>query len=78
MEDPVLGDMEMDAYDRAATIYLLAKDRPDGQVLTSVRLIAITGTHLLFSPADQERMPRGSHSVGGIPVLYGARRTRPG
>ena len=60
---PVLGDMEMDAYDRGDTIYLLAKDRPDGQVLASVRLLTTTGPHLmceLFNAADQERMPRGA------------------
>lgn len=59
---PVLGDMEMDAYDGGDTLYLLAKDRPDGQVLASVRLLTTTGPHLmcaLFSPADRQRMPRG-------------------
>ena len=60
---PVLGDMEMDAYDRRDTIYLLAKDRPDGQVLASVRLLTTTGPHLmceLFTAADREKMPRGA------------------
>lgn len=62
-EIPVIGDMEIDAYDRGDTIYLLAKDRPDGQVLASVRLLTTTGPHLmcaLFDAADRERMPRGA------------------
>ncbi len=60
---PVIGDMEMDAYDRGDTLYLLAKDQPEGQVLASVRLLTTTGTHLmteLFDAADRERMPRGA------------------
>jgi N-acyl-L-homoserine lactone synthetase len=59
---PVIGDMEMDAYDRGDTLYLLAKDRPEGQVLASVRLLTTTGPHLmceLFDAADRDRMPRG-------------------
>ena len=60
---PVIGDMEMDAYDRRDTIYLLAKDRPDGPVLASVRLLTTTGPHLmceLFDTAARESMPRGA------------------
>jgi acyl-homoserine lactone synthase len=60
---PVIADMEMDAYDRRDTIYLLAKDRPDGQVLASVRLLTTTGPHLmceLFDEAAREAMPRGA------------------
>lgn len=60
---PVVGDMEMDAYDRDDTIYLLAKDRPEGQVLASARLLTTTGPHLLctlFHAADREKMPRGA------------------
>lgn len=60
---PVNGDMEMDAYDRDDTIYLLAKDGPVGQVLASVRLLTTTGPHLmceLFNAADREKMPRGA------------------
>jgi acyl-homoserine lactone synthase len=59
---PVIGDMEMDAYDRGDTLYLLAKDRPEGQVLASVRLLTTTGPHLmceLFDAADRETIPRG-------------------
>lgn len=62
-EIPVIGDMEIDAYDRGDTIYLLAKNRPDGQVLASVRLLPTAGPHLmceLFDTADRERMPRGA------------------
>lgn len=60
---PVIGDMEMDAYDRDDTIYLLAKDRPDGELLASARLLTTTGPHLmceLFNAADREKMPRGA------------------
>jgi acyl-homoserine lactone synthase len=60
---PVIGDMEMDAYDRRDTIYLLAKDRPDGHVLASARLLTTTGPHLmceLFDDAAREAMPRGA------------------
>lgn len=60
---PVIGDMEMDAYDRDDTIYLLAKDRADGQLLASTRLITTTGPHLmceLFNVVDREKMPRGA------------------
>lgn len=59
---PVIGDREVDAHDRKDTIYLLAKDRPDGPVLASVRLLTTTGAHLmcdLFDPADQQAIPRG-------------------
>jgi N-acyl-L-homoserine lactone synthetase len=62
-EIPVIGDIEMDAYDRGDTIYLLAKDRPDGQVRASIRLLTTTGPHLmceLFDAADRERIPRGA------------------
>lgn len=62
-EIPVIGDMEIDAYDRGDTIYLLAKDGPDGQVLASVRLLTTTGPHLmceLFDTAGREGMPRGA------------------
>lgn len=61
-EIPVVGDMEMDAYDRDDTIYLLAKDRPDGHVLASVRLLTTTGPHLmceLFDASEREMIPRG-------------------
>jgi acyl-homoserine lactone synthase len=59
---PVIGDMEMDAHDREDTLYLLAKNRPEGQVLASVRLLTTTGPHLmceLFDAADRETIPRG-------------------
>lgn len=62
-EIPVIGDLEMDAYDRGDTLYLLSKDRPDGQLLASVRLLTTTGPHLmcqLFDAASRKRMPRGA------------------
>jgi acyl-homoserine lactone synthase len=62
-EIPVIGDMEMDAYDRGDTIYLLAKNRPDGRLQASVRLLTTTGPHLmceLFNSADRERIPHGA------------------
>ena len=59
---PVLADRETDAYDRADTLYLLAKDRPDGGLLASVRLLATTAPHLmsdLFAAACRGTVPRG-------------------
>lgn len=59
---PVLGDSEVDCYDRDETMYLLAKTQPDGQVLASVRLLLTTGPHLmsdLFAGACRDEPPRG-------------------
>ena len=59
---PVLGDSEVDRYDREETMYLLAKAQPDGQVLASARLLPTTGPHLmsdLFAGACRESSPRG-------------------
>jgi acyl-homoserine lactone synthase len=59
---PVVIDMEIDRYDRDDTLYLLAKDRPDGEVLASVRLLATDGPHLmcdLFAPGCGDATPRG-------------------
>ena len=59
---PVLADREADAYDRADTMYLLAKERPDGGLLASVRLLATTAPHLmsdLFAAACRGAVPRG-------------------
>ena len=59
---PVLGDSEIDCYDREETMYLLAKAQPDGQVLASARLLPTTGPHLmtdLFAAACREAPPRG-------------------
>jgi N-acyl-L-homoserine lactone synthetase len=58
----VVAGMEIDRYDRGDTIYLLAKDQPDGEVLASVRLLATTSPHLmdeLFGAAHQDSIPRG-------------------
>ena len=59
---PILADRETDAYDRADTVYLLAKDGPDGGLLASVRLLATTAPHLmsdLFAGACRGAVPRG-------------------
>ena len=59
---PVLGDSEVDCYDRDETMYLLGKAQPDGQVLASARLLPTTGPHLmsdLFAGACRESPPRG-------------------
>lgn len=59
---PVLADREIDAYDRSDTVYLLAKDAPEGGLLASVRLLATTAPHLmsdLFAAACRGGVPRG-------------------
>lgn len=59
---PVLADREADAYDRADTLYLLAKDEPGGGLLASVRLLSTTAPHLmsdLFAVACRGAPPRG-------------------
>lgn len=59
---PVLADRETDAYDRADTMYLLAKEGPDGGLLASVRLLTTTAPHLmsdLFAAACRGGVPRG-------------------
>jgi N-acyl-L-homoserine lactone synthetase len=59
---PVLADRETDAYDRTDTMYLLAKDTPDGGLQASVRLLTTTAPHLmsdLFAAACRGGVPRG-------------------
>lgn len=59
---PVIGDMEMDRYDRPDTTYLIAKNHPDGAVLASVRLLPTVTAHMmtdLFAAACEEAAPRG-------------------
>lgn len=59
---PVQADREIDAYDRGDTVYLLAKETPDGGLLASVRLLATTAPHLmsdLFAAACRGGVPRG-------------------
>ena len=54
--------MEIDRYDCADTLYLLAKDRPDGHVRASVRLLATEGPHMmsdLFAGACRDASPHG-------------------
>ena len=73
---PVIADMEIDRYDGEETMYLLAKDRPGGEVLASVRLLPTVLPHLmsdLFPAACREGVPRG-------PAIWEASRfcTAPG
>lgn len=59
---PVVTDMEIDRYDCKDTLYLLAKDRPEGEVRASVRLLATEGPHLMsdvFASACHGAAPRG-------------------
>lgn len=59
---PVVTDMEIDGYDHEDTMYLLAKDKPHGEVLASVRLLPTVGPHLmsdLFAAACRDATPRG-------------------
>jgi acyl-homoserine lactone synthase len=59
---PVLADRETDAYDRTDTLYLLAKDQPDGGLLASARLLTTMAPHLmsdLFAAACRDGVPRG-------------------
>lgn len=59
---PVLGNSEVDCYDREETMYLLAKAQPESQVLASARLLPTTGPHLmsdLFAAACRDTPPRG-------------------
>jgi acyl-homoserine lactone synthase len=59
---PVVGDMEIDSYDRDDTTYLLAKAAPEGPVLASVRLLPTVTPHLmadLFGEACSGAVPRG-------------------
>ena len=60
---PVVGDLEIDRYDDAATTYLLAKAGPESrEVLGSVRLLPTTTAHLmsdLFGHACHANVPRG-------------------
>jgi acyl-homoserine lactone synthase len=59
---PVLADRETDAYDRTDTVYLLAKDQPDGCLLASSRLLTTMAPHLmsdLFAATCRDGVPRG-------------------
>lgn len=58
----VVADQEIDCYDRADTVYLLAKEGLDGPLLASVRLLPTTRPHLigdLFPAACRDAPPRG-------------------
>ncbi len=59
---PVIADREIDCYDHESTMYLLAKEKPDGPLLASVRLLPTVGPHLmsdLFAAACSGSAPRG-------------------
>jgi acyl-homoserine lactone synthase len=60
---PVVADQEVDSYDLLEdTVYLLAKDEPDGPVLASTRLLTTTGPHLmrdLYSVSYRAGLPCG-------------------
>lgn len=59
---PVISDLEIDCYDREDTIYLLAKEEPEGPLLASVRLLPTTRPHLmgdLFPAACRDTPPHG-------------------
>jgi acyl-homoserine lactone synthase len=60
---PVVGDLEIDAYDRIDTTYLIAKGHPTcSDVLASCRLLPTTHSHLmsdLFMSACADLPPRG-------------------
>jgi len=45
---PAVKDKEIDCYDRDETIYLIAKDVPEGPVVASVRLLPTVGPHLMI------------------------------
>lgn len=60
---PVVGDQEIDRYDRLEdTLYLLVKDHLCGPPQASVRLLATTGPHLmqdLYSASYRAGIPSG-------------------
>lgn len=58
----VAGDREIDAYDRADTVYLIAQATCKGPVLASARLLPTTRPHLMsdvFAHACSDGPPRG-------------------
>lgn len=59
---PTVRDMEIDAYDRDDTIYLIAKETADAPVTGSLRLLPTDKPHLMrdvFSAACGGAPPRG-------------------
>lgn len=59
---PVSGDLEIDAYDRPDTVYLIAMRTRSEPVLASARLLPTTGPHLmgdLFAHACAAGPPSG-------------------
>jgi N-acyl-L-homoserine lactone synthetase len=60
---PVVNDLEIDCYDRADTMYLVAKQDLSGPVLASVRLLPTLGPHMmtdLFAAACCGETPRAA------------------
>lgn len=60
---PIVADQEVDRYDLLEeTLYLLAKDEPNGQVLASARLLTTSGPHLMrdmYSASYRAALPSG-------------------
>lgn len=59
---PVVDDLEIDAYDRDDTLYLISKADPETPVRASARLLPTVRPHLmsdLFEPACTGGVPRG-------------------
>jgi N-acyl-L-homoserine lactone synthetase len=60
---PVIADQEVDRFDLLEhTLYLLAKDGPDGPLLASVRLLPTSGPHLmqeLYCECHRKGLPSG-------------------
>lgn len=60
---PHAGGLEMDPYDREDTIYLIARNRDEGQIQASARLLPTLGPHLMsdvFPHALHDGVPRGA------------------
>ena len=60
---PVVADQEIDRFDLLEhTLYLLAKDEPQGPVLASARLLPTSGPHLmqeLYCESHRKGLPSG-------------------
>ena len=67
----------MDAYDRGDTRYLLAKDRPDGQLFASVRLLTITADSILALVTDSKHLLSDLNRPGRSPNIHSHRISRP-
>lgn len=59
---PVVNDLEIDAYDRDDTLYLISKTAPGAAVRASARLLPTVQPHLMadhFREACGDQVPRG-------------------